>query len=68
MLSIRHSFATRASLQALRGHHRKNVSKRVLVGVCREVPENTPEKSQEMPEIGLCGVYFDLFGCFRGIF
>ena len=63
--------ATRAtiyrSLRALRARNPKEVSKRVFLGVCKKVPENT-RKSRKTPPKCLILVFFDFFGYFRGLF
>ena len=63
--------ATRAtiyrSLWALRARNPKKVSRRVFLGVCRKVPENT-RKSRKIPEKVQIWVFFGYFSTFSGIF
>ena len=54
------------SLQALRGQNRKKVSKRVFLGVCKKVPQNT-RKNQKLPQKVQFWRIFDFFGYFRGL-
>ena len=63
--------ATRAviyrSLRALRTQTRQRVSKRVFWGVCKKVPENTPE-SPKIPQKAQFSDFWRYFGTFWGIF
>ena len=68
---IRSRVAIRAtiyrSLRALRARNPKKVSKRVFLGVCKKVPENT-RKSQKIPEKYPNLDFFGCFSTFSGIF